>query len=410
MNDFYILSLESSSNLCSVALLVNSAGRPGLFEDTHLGRGRHAERVLPMAQDLLEQAGISRQDLSAIAFGQGPGGFTGLRVACSVAQGMAVALGLSLLPVDSLCAIAEQGAGQDQAGVHVVLQDARMGELYAAAYLRQGGSWTSLQAPVLLSQADVQHWAAQESAFWSMHAGSSWVVHGDAPGEFPSLLDDMQALGARPGLVGAGVAARAGTIAQLAAQAWREGRHVDAADAAPAYVRDKVAYTTLEREQGMGGNPRADSGMTSVHPMRPADLDEVVALECRLQAFPWTRKNFADGLGAGQTGWVVRCMGALQGYAVVLDTPDQLHLMVLGVRPDAQRQGIGSLLMQQCVRHARQAGLPAITLEVRNGNAQAIAFYRKHGFRQLGLRRAYYPAGGGRREDAWIMTLHLAEA
>ncbi len=408
MDDFHILSFETSSTLCGVALLSRTGGRTRLRTAQHEGRSAHAERILPMACDLLAQAGLDRRALSAIAFGQGPGGFTGLRVACGVAQGLAVALDVPVLPVDSLCAVALQGAGEEPAGVHVVLQDARMNEVYAAVYRADGAGWVTLQAPALLARADMAAWATRESAGWGMWAGGGWVVHGDALDVFPGLDLELEALGGRRGsTLPDSVHAQAGTIARLAEQAWREGRAVDAALASPAYVRDKVAYTTVERAGGLGGNPLVDAATLTLHDMMPADVDEVAAIEGRVQSFPWTRKNFADGLAAGYRGWVVRRMGALLGFALVMDAPDMAHLLVIGVRPDAQRQGVGARLLRRCVDHCRQTGQSALTLEVRPSNESAIAFYHQHGFVQVGLRRGYYPAFQG-REDAWIMTLSLA--
>ncbi|MFV0283125.1 MAG: tRNA (adenosine(37)-N6)-threonylcarbamoyltransferase complex dimerization subunit type 1 TsaB [Castellaniella sp.] len=407
MDDFHILAFETSSILCGVALLSRTAGRTRLRTAMHEGRSAHAERILPMAWGLLDQAGLARSDLTAVAFGQGPGGFTGLRVACGVAQGLAMALGIPVLPVDSLCAVALQGAGEDPAGVHVVVQDARMNEVYAAAYRIDGADWVTLRAPALLARADVAAWAARESAGWGMRAGGGWTVHGDALDVFPGLDRELEALGARRASpTPEGVHAQAGTIARLAESAWRKGRAVDPALAAPAYVRDKVAYTTVERAGGLGGNPQVDAATLTLHDMTASDIDEVAAIESQVQSFPWTRKNFADGLTAGYRGWVVRRMGAMLGFALVMDAPDMAHLLVIGVRPDAQRQGAGARLLRRCVDHCRQTGLPALTLEVRPSNAHAIAFYQRHGFSRVGVRRGYYPAAQG-REDAWVMTLAL---
>ncbi|WP_066458946.1 tRNA (adenosine(37)-N6)-threonylcarbamoyltransferase complex dimerization subunit type 1 TsaB [Castellaniella caeni] len=411
MDDFHILAFETSSTLCSVALLSREDGRLRLSEAQHEGRNEHAERILPLAEGLLAKAGLAPAGLSAIAFGQGPGGFTGLRVACGVAQGLAVALGVPVLPVDSLCAVAVQDAEADEAGIHVVLQDARMNEVYAAVYQCTGDAWVTQQAPALLAQADVAQWAAAESAVWAMQAGRQWVVHGDALNVFPGLADALAALGgvcvARAGIP---ARAQAATVARLAAQAWLRGERLDAAQATPAYVRDKVAYTTLERAQGLGGNPAADAVRLSLHDMTLTDLDEVAAIERQVQAFPWTRQNFVDGLAAGYRGWVVRRLGAMLGFALVMDAPDMAHLLVIGVRPDAQRQGVGAHLLQACIAHCRQGRLPALTLEVRPSNAKAIAFYQRHRFQQVGLRRGYYPAAHGAREDAWLMTFTLQES
>ncbi|WP_323016802.1 tRNA (adenosine(37)-N6)-threonylcarbamoyltransferase complex dimerization subunit type 1 TsaB [Castellaniella sp.] len=410
MDNFHILAFETSSTLCSVALLSQTAGRVRLRTAQHEGRQEHAERILPLAWQLLSEAGLSRTDLSAVAFGQGPGGFTGLRVACGVSQGLAVALDIPVLPVDSLHAVAFQQAGEDPPGVHVVLQDARMNEIYAAAYRCADGQWTTLQAPALIARADVTAWIADESAAWIMQAGSRWSVHGDALAAFEGLADELQALGATVETAGDEPArAHAATVARLAALAWQQGQRLDAALAAPAYVRDKVAYTTVERAQGLGGNPQADAAHWSVHDMGMTDLDEVAAIERQVQSFPWTRQNFVDGLAAGYRGWVVRRLGSMLGFALVMDTPDMAHLLVIGVRPDSQRRGVGADLLRCCAAHCHQAGLPALTLEVRPSNTRAITFYQQHGFRQLGLRRGYYPAAHGVREDAWIMTLTFQE-
>lgn len=408
MTDFHILALETSSTLCTVALLTQRAGTLQLFTARAADRATRAEQVLPMIQEVLVRADLPRQALTAVAFGQGPGGFTGLRVACSVAQGLAVALDIPVLPVDSLCAIAFGEAGEAADGIHLVLQDARMQEIYAAAYRVQDGRWTTLQAPVLLARAEVGAWASEQSARWAMQAGGGWTVHGDALTVFAGLADELVDLGGlRANPEAPPVHARAASVARLALRAWQAGLAVDAAQATPAYVRDKVAYTSLERARGLGGNPQAAAGMQTVHAMRVADLHEVAAIERQVQSFPWTWRNFADGLAAGNHGWVVRRLGAMLGFALVMDAPDMAHLLVIGVRPDAQRRGVGGQLLAQCIAHCRQAGRPALTLEVRRSNAQAIRFYEQHGFRQVGVRRGYYPAPHNQREDAWIMTLDL---
>src|SRR5690554_6449382 len=96
-----LIAFETSSTNCSVALLTERDGRVRVETASHEAQG-HAEQVLPLAQKLLDKTGLSRRDLDAVVFGQGPGGFTGLRVACGVAQGMAYALGVPVVPVPTL--------------------------------------------------------------------------------------------------------------------------------------------------------------------------------------------------------------------------------------------------------------------------------------------------------------------
>lgn len=409
MSNFHILAFETSSNFCGAALLSCLEGHDHMRSLGHEGRSEHAERILPLAESLLAQANIPRGDLSAIAFGQGPGGFTGLRVACGVAQGLAMALDIPVIAVDSMRAVALQSAGA-RPGVHVVLQDARMSEVYAAAY-RQGADseWQTLQSPALLRLPDVAPWLEREAPAWDA-AGGVQCAHGDALAAFSELGAAVRGAGFQlDQQADQGQArAQAATVARLAAQDWLAGRTSAPEDVAPAYIRNKVAYTTHERAAGQGGNPQALADARSLHPMVDSDLDEVAAIERRVQSFPWTRGHFADALAAGYHGWVVRHLGGMQGFALLMDAPDMAHLLVIGVRPDHQRQGVGEALLARCISHCRAVGLPALTLEVRPSNRQAIAFYLKAGFGHVGTRKAYYPTGHAVREDAWIMTLDLA--
>jgi tRNA threonylcarbamoyladenosine biosynthesis protein TsaB len=105
----HILALETSSSLCGVALLSETSRGATVRTRSHDATAEHAERLLPMIDDVLAQAGVGRRQLAAVAFGQGPGGFTGLRVACGVAQGMAFALDIPVVPVPSLLAVAQRG-------------------------------------------------------------------------------------------------------------------------------------------------------------------------------------------------------------------------------------------------------------------------------------------------------------
>lgn len=405
MNDFHLLAFETSNNVCGVALLSRIEGRVRLRTAREEGRAQHTERILPMADKLLTEAGVERTVLTAVAFGQGPGGFTGLRVACGVAQGVALALDIPVVPIGSLLAVAAQHAGESPDGWHVVLQDARMNEAYAAVYryVAQAG-WQTIQAPMLLALEDIPLWLAQGVALWE--CGEAVQVHGDALLVFEGLAERLAGLGYVLSRVEdvEHAHAQVAMIARLALLAWEAGCAVPAEQAAPIYVRDKVAYTTEERARGFGGNPQAPALVGTLHAMSESDVDEVAAIERLVQAFPWQRNHFVHGLAAGYRGWVLREQGAMAGFAMVMDAPDMVHLLVIGVRPGAQRRGAGARLLAQCEAHARAQGLGALTLEVRPSNTQAIAFYHQHGFVHVGTRKAYYPCSRNTREDAWIMT------
>ena len=191
--------------------------------------------LLPAAQTLLNQAGLAWTDLNAVGFGRGPGAFTGLRTACSVTQGLALAAGCPVIAIDTLLAVAEDARQSDPArwaaGQLVwVVQDARMDELYAAAYRWRGDGWDAVVPPAL--------WALEVPATQCVGAwlaGNALRVHPDAF----SGLSDVRWPDAAP---------RGHALAELARQAWAQQSVVDAALALPLYVRDKVAQTTAERQ------------------------------------------------------------------------------------------------------------------------------------------------------------------
>ncbi len=401
----YILALETSSSVCGVALLAASDHTVAVHTLQHDATAEHAERLLPMVDELLAQAGIGRNELSAVAFGQGPGGFTGLRVACGVAQGMALALDVPVIPVGSLLAVAERVrmlAGSAPA-LHVIVQDARMGEVYLAAYRSVGESdWKQDQAPILLNAHHVADWLAQSVPVPNdVHDAPAVILSGDALDAYPELA---RLSAGRPWLAqGRPLRPDAETVARLAWRAWQAGGGVPPERAAPLYVRDKVAYTTRERQHGAGGNPRAADLPVSLETMRADHLDDVADIEHSVQAFPWTRQNFADGLQAGYSAWVARRAGRTVGFCMVMFAPDVAHVLVIGVEPAQQKRGTGALLLECCENEARTRGLTDIVLEVRPSNRNALSFYRRHGFELLSMRKGYYPAGHGLREDACVL-------
>jgi tRNA threonylcarbamoyladenosine biosynthesis protein TsaB len=214
-------------------------GRDGAgFTRLAAGGAAASAALLPLVHGLLAQARLTLADLDAVAFGRGPGAFTGLRTACAVAQGLGLGLARPLLPIDSLLIVAEDARAQaapDATAFEVgVAMDARMDEVYAGRYRWQDGHWQVLQAPALYSlPALAEAWAGT----------ARQAVAGSA----------LAAFGPRLGLPAGGVRVeaerdRAGALLRLALQAARAGQGVDAAAALPLYLRDKVALTSAERE------------------------------------------------------------------------------------------------------------------------------------------------------------------
>lgn len=138
-------------------------------------------------------------------------------------------------------------------------------------------------------------------------------------------------------------------------------------------------------------------------PMSLGDLDEVLAIESRVCPFPWGRGNFADSMTSGYQCRVCRVDGELVGYFVLMLALEDAHLLSISVGEKRQRMGFGARLLNKAMSVARGSGARTLLLEVRPSNVKALAMYRHFGFRQIGVRRGYYPAEGG-REDALVLT------
>ena len=219
-----LLAFDTSTEYLSVALRV--AGRT-LSRDLHAVQS-HSELLLDLVGVLLAEAGVTLADLDCIAFGQGPGAFTGLRIACGVAQGLALGANLPLAPVSTLLALAE---GSRQPRVIACL-DARMGEVYHAAYVR-GQEWQVVSPPVLCAPGEAPlleggEWAGVGSGFSVHHAALAQRYAGRLVKVDGTLFPHAADIAA--------LAERAGPAGWVAPEA-----------ALPHYIRDKVALTLAER-------------------------------------------------------------------------------------------------------------------------------------------------------------------
>jgi len=218
-----VLALDTSTESCSVALLVDGEVR---LRAAITERG-HAELVLPMVDALLTEAGLSLEDLDGIAFGRGPGAFTGLRIAAGVVQGLAFGAGLRVAPVSSLAAVVAQVAAAP-GEVVLACNDARMGEVYWGVFrLEADGSVSALVAESVSAPALVG-----EGAPLPGHAA------GNALTRHPALAARLAARGLQ---LHDGLLPRADAIARLGARMLAAGQGLPADQALPIYVRDDVA-------------------------------------------------------------------------------------------------------------------------------------------------------------------------
>jgi tRNA threonylcarbamoyladenosine biosynthesis protein TsaB len=215
------VAFETSSEWCSVALFADGDIRAAEVRAGH----RHSELALPMMDQLLSDRRLTPRDLDAVAFGAGPGAFTGLRVACGLAQGLAVARGLPVIGISSLEAIAQESGAERV----VSCIDARMREVYYSALTRvtsvQGDAWRD----VVPAQCVAPQAIELPPGDW-IGCGSGFAVYGHLG--LQRVLPEVHPT--------------AMAVAQLAAPRLQAGEGVDAAQATPIYVRDKVAFTKEE--------------------------------------------------------------------------------------------------------------------------------------------------------------------
>jgi tRNA threonylcarbamoyladenosine biosynthesis protein TsaB len=218
-----LLAFDTSTESLSIAVQRGTA--PPLVHEG-AGGAQASASLIPTIQGLLERAGVRLQELDAIVFGRGPGSFTGLRTACSVAQGLAFGAGTPVLPVDTLLAVAEEARAAAGFERVVAVLDARMDEVYSAAYVYENARWRQ-EGDFALGPPE----SVSLPAGWAM-AGNAFAAYGDR----------LPAGGPR------GVALpTAAALLRLAPALMAAGFAVPAAQALPLYIRDKVAQTTAER-------------------------------------------------------------------------------------------------------------------------------------------------------------------
>ena len=224
-----ILALDASTEYLSLALRVG----PDTYQhDQHAGQAA-SQLILPQIQLLLDKANIELSELDGIAFGAGPGSFTGVRVACGVAQGLAFGANIPLVGVNVLMALAE-ASGADRV---IAASDARMREVYHAAYERKADGWSEVHAAGVYKPNDVP---SVEGSDW-VGVGTAWKVYQDVLAEryqqqIVKTLPEMTPM--------------AEAIMTLAIPTFKAGLAVPASEARPIYIRNRVALTAKERAEG----------------------------------------------------------------------------------------------------------------------------------------------------------------
>jgi tRNA threonylcarbamoyladenosine biosynthesis protein TsaB len=243
-----LLAFDTSTEVMSIAVARTTGAHMQLWQHTGVGGAQASTTLIGAILDLMQQAQLPLNALDAICFGSGPGSFTGLRTACSVAQGLAFGANVPVLAVESLLAVAEEArhgalAAQSKGAVTVLL-DARMDEMYVATYAFDGAQWTTLQGAALVRP---EEWVSVPNVL--ALAGNVFAVYGQQLETVAQGIGSLIAQDAQPADITMRMTAlpTATAMLRLAPQLLAQGKAVPAAQAVPTYIRDKVAKTTAER-------------------------------------------------------------------------------------------------------------------------------------------------------------------
>lgn len=231
-----LLALDTATEACSAALYIDG----DIKQQYQIAPRKHSSLLLPMVDELISDAGIKKSELDAVAFGRGPGSFMGVRIATGVAQGIAFALSLPVVPVSSLAAMAMVNHSQTGATHTACAIDARMNEVYWACYEISDGA-----IPKLLGEEQVL--PPQQILLPESLTDKQWQGAGTGWGAYGELMEPV--LGNKLHAVHPECLPNATAIASIAVAMFDKGQSVSAAQAVPVYLRNNVAKTTKEREQ-----------------------------------------------------------------------------------------------------------------------------------------------------------------
>ncbi|EDP57425.1 tRNA (adenosine(37)-N6)-threonylcarbamoyltransferase complex dimerization subunit type 1 TsaB [Vibrio sp. AND4] len=225
-----ILAIDTSTENCSVALLVNDQ----VISRSEVAPRDHTKKVLPMVDEVLKEAGLTLQELDALAFGRGPGSFTGVRIGIGIAQGLAFGADLPMIGVSTLMAMAQASYRLHGTMDVAVAIDARMSEVYWARYARQeNGEWSGVDAECVIPPARLVEEAQADEHMWTT-AGTGWGAYQEELGTLPFNVTNGDVL-----------YPDAQDIVILAEQELNKGNTVPVEESSPVYLRDNVTWKKL---------------------------------------------------------------------------------------------------------------------------------------------------------------------
>lgn len=391
-----ILAIETSTVLLGVAVV---AGREVLWENSLQKPRVHSAMLLPMCIEALHASGVEPKDLSAVAVSSGPGSFTGLRIGCATAQGLAVGAGVGIVMVPTFEVLLRQCAHLPRIAV---VQGKAKSQTVTALYERgpvgvpeQGDSfvWPYGYRETLPIAARGMDVFLQELA----KVGSGPVhVTGDAAAEF-TAFSQGEGRNHAAGLEIFQVEDKLrlpspSEVGLIASRMFEEGMVVPPGEAVPRYYRKSLAEVKVLQTQ-------TD---IQIEKMTLDDLDRILEIEVLSYKTPWSRRAFTSEITENSYAhyFVSRHEGEIVGYVGMWVILDESHITNIAVDPAYRRQRVGKRMLEAMFDKAKEYGATRMTLEVRASNIGAQDLYRKLGFADRGLRKSYY---ADTNEDAIIM-------
>ncbi|MCL2111706.1 MAG: tRNA (adenosine(37)-N6)-threonylcarbamoyltransferase complex dimerization subunit type 1 TsaB [Clostridiales bacterium] len=406
-----VLAIETTGPICSVALLasdgrvVHRASREGLM---------HLTSLMPMVEDVLGEAGMAPRKLERIAVSAGPGSFTGMRIGIATARAFAQTLRVPVVKVPTLETFVYLPEDERPYTVCCPIFDARREQMYAGAYMleKDGRIMTLVKGDAYSPE---EYFASLGAAVAALEKLVERMDGSDTEVACLMMGDGLPVFRERIDVFVAGVRADVkiveGAVQDAKATlAWSlaHGIPIGFEELEPIYIRKAEAQRRLDEKAA------AESGVAAVPFMlRPANEDDVYGISVieRLSfGEPWLEDSIRSDLRLEYSDYVVcEKEGFILGYAGLHIILDEGHITNIAVHPSVRRSGAGGAALTELVRQAEAKGVRDFTLEVRAGDEAAVGFYEKHGFKTEGVRKGYYPASGGEREDALIMWRHGGE-
>jgi len=411
-----MLAIETTGPVCSAAFLADD-GR--VFHRASEEGLMHLTSLIPLVEDLLEEAGVKPRKLDCIAVSAGPGSFTGIRIGVATARALAQSLKIPVIKVPTLETFVYSDSMDRPFSVACPIFDARRDQMYAGAYTLEtdGRIMTLVKGDAYAPEDFFSALGASLAAFIKLAkrtGGQEAIVRcclmGDGLPVFQKSVDRFMSETLIPGVeyeTAPVVQDARAALAWAAAHGVKEGYET----LEPIYIRKAEAQRRLEEKasqwDGSSGSNLCEPQEPSHWLARPAEESDVYGISVieRLSfGEPWLERSILDDIRLEYSDYVV-CEdgGHILSYAGLHRILDEGHITNIAVHPAVRRRGAGSAALCELLRMAEEHGVSSFTLEVRDSDTAAVRFYEKHGFVSEGVRKDYYPLSGGGREDARVM-------